>query len=230
MNSVFVLSRTRKPLMPTRPARARRLLRDGKAAVYRLQPFTIILKHRADGDTQPIEAKFDPGSKTTGIAVVGEFPQQGRVVLLGIHLTHRGDRIRKRLSDRRAIRRGRRGRKTRYRQARFNNRRRPAGWLPPSLQSRVDNVRHWLNKLVQRLPITTVAVETVRFDTQALQHPEISGTEYQQGTLVGYEVREYLLEKWNRTCAYCGVQHVPLEMDHITPLSKGGSLCTRQKL
>ena len=223
MNSVFVLSRTQKPLMPTRPARARRLLRDGKAAVYRLQPFTIILKHRADGETQPIEAKFDPGSKTTGIAVVGEFPQQGRVVLLGLHLNHRGAAIRQRLSDRRAIRRGRRGRKTRYRQARFNNRRRPAGWLPPSLQSRVDNVRHWLNKLVQRLPITTVAVETVRFDTQALQHPEISGTEYQQGTLVGYEVREYLLEKWNRTCAYCGVQHVPLEMDHITPLSKGGS-------
>ena len=223
MNSVFVLSSTRKPLMPTRPARARRLLRDGKAAVYRLQPFTIILKDRADGDTQPIEAKFDPGSKTTGIAVVGEFPRQGRVVLLGLHLTHRGDRIRKRLSDRCAIRRGRRGRKTRYREARFNNRRRPAGWLAPSLQSRVDNVRHWLNKLVQRLPITTVAVETVRFDTQALQHPEISGVEYQQGTLAGYEVREYLLEKWNRTCAYCGVQHVPLDIEHIDPRSKGGS-------
>ena len=121
MNTVLVLSSTKKPLMPTRPARARRLLRDGKAAVYRLQPFTIILKDRADGETQPIEAKFDPGSKTTGIAVVGEFPQQGRVVLLGLHLNHRGDRIRKRLSDRRAIRRGRRGRKTRYREARFNS-------------------------------------------------------------------------------------------------------------
>ncbi len=53
----------------------------------RLQPFTIILKDRADGETQP-EVKFDPGSKTTGIAVAGELPQQGRVVLLGLHLNH----------------------------------------------------------------------------------------------------------------------------------------------
>lgn len=209
--------------MPTRPARARRLLRDGKAAVYRMQPFTIILKYRADGDTQPIEVKVDPGSKTTGIAVVGDFPQQGRVVLLGINLNHRGAAIRKRLADRLSLRRGRRGRKTRYRPPRFNNRRRPDGWLPPSLHSRVDNVRHWLNKLAQRIPMTTVAVETVRFDTQALQNPEISGTGYQQGTLAGYEVREYLLEKWNRTCAYCDAQHVPLEIEHIEPRSKGGS-------
>jgi hypothetical protein len=87
----------------------------------------------------------------------------------------------------------------------------------------VDNVRHWLSKLAQRIPITTVAVETVRFDTQALQNPEISGTAYQQGTLAGYEVREYLLEKWQRTCVYCGAQHVPLEIEHIEPRSKGGS-------
>ena len=223
MNSVFVLSNTKKPLMPTRPARARRLLRDKKAAVYRMYPFTIILKDRADGETQPIEAKFDPGSKTTGIALVAEFPQQGRVVLWAANLNHRGDSIRKRLADRRAIRRGRRNRKTRYRQARFDNRCRPDGWLPPSLQSRVDNVKNWLKKIIDRAPIATVAVETVRFDMQKMQNPEISGVEYQQGSLAGYELREYLLEKWHRTCAYCGAQHVPLEIEHIVSRSKGGS-------
>ena len=66
MNSVFVLSNTKKPLMPCRPARARQLLTAGKAAVYRLHPFTIILKDRADGDVQDVEVKVDPGSKTTG--------------------------------------------------------------------------------------------------------------------------------------------------------------------
>lgn len=93
MNSVFVLSSTKKPLMPCRPARARQLLTAGKAAVYRQQPFTIILKERADGDVQPVEIKIDPGSKTTGIVLVGHFEQQGAVVLFGANLTHRGQAI-----------------------------------------------------------------------------------------------------------------------------------------
>ena len=71
MNRVFVLSSTKKPLMPCHPARARALLRKGRAAVYRRAPFTIILNDRADGETQPVEFKADPGSKTTGLALVG---------------------------------------------------------------------------------------------------------------------------------------------------------------
>jgi len=223
MNRVFVLSSTHQPLMPCHPARARQLLTAGRAAVYRTAPFTIILQDRAEGEVQPVAAQFDPGSKTTGIALVGEFPQQGRVVLFGAHLHHRGEAIRKRLADRRARRRGRRQRKTRYREPRFDNRTRPSGWLPPSLQSRVDNVATWFNRLAFRAPVSECHVETARFDTQALQHPEISGVEYQQGELAGYEVREYLLEKWRRRCAYCGNEGVPIEIEHLTPRSRGGS-------
>ena len=113
MNSVFVLSNTFKPLMPTRPARANRLLKTGKAVVYRLQPFTIILKYRSDGITQPIELKVDPGSKTTGIVLVGN-----RTVLWAANLNHRGHVIKAKLSRRRMLRRGRRSRKLRYRPAR----------------------------------------------------------------------------------------------------------------
>ena len=51
----------------------------------------------------------------------------------------------------------------------------------------------------------------------------LSGAEYQQGTLYGYEVREYLLEKWGHRCVYCGTEDVPLEVEHIVPKSKGGS-------
>jgi len=72
-------------------------------------------------------------------------------------------------------------------------------------------------------PITGICQELVRFDTQALQNPEISGIEYQQGELAGYEVREYLLEKWQRTCAYCGTQDVRLEIEHIIARANGGS-------
>lgn len=222
MNRVFVLSSTKKPLMPCTPARARRLLRDGKAAVYRLQPFTIILQFRADGDTQPIEFKTDPGSKTTGIALVALF-QRGRELIWAANLAHRGQAIRAGLDARRALRRGRRARHTRYRPARFQNRTRPAGWLPPSLESRVGNLRTWYGRLLGFAPITSAEVETVRFDVHALTRPGIQGVEYQQGELFGYEVREYLLEKWHRTCAYCGQRDVPLQIEHIRPRSQGGS-------
>lgn len=223
MNSVFVLSNTKKPLMPCRPARARKLLTAGRAAVYRLHPFTIILKDRDDGDVQDVQVKVDPGSKTTGIALVGNFEQQGAVVLFGANLNHRGQAMKNNLESRRSLRRGRRWRKTRYRQARFLNRARKAGWLPPSVESRVVNTESVINKLAARCPITSASVELVKFDTQAMVNPEISGTEYKRGELAGYEVREYLLEKWNRTCAYCGKKDVSLQVEHIHPKALGGS-------
>jgi hypothetical protein len=58
---------------------------------------------------------------------------------------------------------------------------------------------------------------------QLMRNREIEGNEYQQGTLAGYETREYLLEKWGRQCAYCGVKDVPLQIEHIHPRAKGGS-------
>ena len=66
-------------------------------------------------------------------------------------------------------------------------------------------------------------MEFVKFDMQLMENAEISGVEYQQGTLVGYELREYLLEKWGRKCAYCGKEHIPLQIEHIVPRAKGGS-------
>lgn len=211
--------------MPTRPARARRLLRDGKAAVYRLRPFTIILKYRADGNLQPVELKVDPGSKTTGIALVGNFEKQGRTVLWAANLSHRGHAVKKKLDRRRMLRRGRRGRKLRYRPARWLNRvaSKAKGWLPPSLLSRIDNVKVWRDRLMWLAPIASIAVETVRFDTQKMMNPEVSGIKYQRGTLYAYEAWEYLLEKFNRTCVYCGKKNVPLEREHVIPKSRGGS-------
>ena len=80
-----------------------------------------------------------------------------------------------------------------------------------------------MNRLSRLAPVTAISQELVRFDTQKLDNPEISGVEYQQGTLLGYEVREYLLEKWGRECAYCGTTDTPLEIEHVVPRSRGGS-------
>ena len=95
--------------------------------------------------------------------------------------------------------------------------------LPPSLFHRVATTASWVKRLSRWDPVTSLVMELVRFDTQAMQNPEISGVEYQQGTLAGYEVREYLLEKWGRKCAYCEKSGVPLNIDHIQPRSKEGT-------
>ena len=231
--AVFVLDKRKKPLMPCSEKRARILLERGRARVHRIMPFTIRLVDRLQADSvlQPLRLKLDPGSKTTGLALVREAEKvdatTGEVVrtltvLMLLELKHRGQAIRDALTSRSAFRRRRRG-KLRHRPARFDNRTKPEGWLAPSLQHRVDTVLAWVRRLMRLAPVTELSQELVRFDLQKMQNPEISGTEYQQGTLAGYEIREYLLEKWGRKCAYCGAEHAPLEIDHIHPKSKGGS-------
>ncbi|MBD1829667.1 RNA-guided endonuclease IscB [Microcoleus vaginatus GB1-A2] len=219
-NHVFLIDSNKTPLNPVHPAQARKLLDSEKAAVFQCYPFTLILKRVIENpNVYPLTLKIDPGSKFTGIALV---TNQGNVVW-AMELQHRGQQIKDALLHRRAVRRGRRNRNTRYRQARFLNRKRPDGWLAPSLRHRILTIETWVKRLQKFAPLDSIAQELVKFDTQAIQNPEISGIEYQQGTLKGYECREYLLEKWNRQCAYCGVKDVPLEIEHIQPKSQGGS-------
>ena len=234
MSQVFVVDKERRPLAPCTPRRARLLLSECKASVLRRYPFTIILKEsHATATPRPLRLKIYPASKTTGLAVINESTAE---VVWAAELKHRSQLIKKALESRRSLRNGRRSRKTRYRPARWLNRVRnnpvftntegaviTGKWLPPSLQHRVEVVMTWVERLQRYLPITALSQEIMRFDTQKLQNPEISGVEYQQGTLHGYEVREYLLEKWSRKCAYCGARDTRLEINHIVARSRGGS-------
>lgn len=219
---VFVLDKNLIPLDPTHPARARELLNKGRAKIYRRYPFTIVLQDRVaeNSVTHSHRVKIDPGSKTTGIAVIQE--ETGRVTN-ALEVSHRGQQIKDALESRRALRRGRRNRKTRYRKPRFLNRTRNVGWLPPSLESRIANIETWVKRIRKLCPVTAISQELVLFDLQQMQNPEISGVEYQRGELFGFEVKEYLLQKWGRKCAYCGIENVPLEIEHILAKSKGGS-------
>jgi 5-methylcytosine-specific restriction endonuclease McrA len=197
------------------------LLSTGKAAVFKRYPFTIVLKGEIEASERvALRVKIDPGSKTTGLAVVNDATGE---VVFAADLVHRGEQIKQALDGRRAARRSRRRRQTRYRKPRYHNRKRRAGWLPPSLESRISNVRTWVQRLMRLCPIEAISMELVRFDLQQMEHPEIQGVEYQQGTLFGYEVREYLLEKWRRSCAYCGKQNVPLQIEHIVARANGGT-------
>jgi hypothetical protein len=93
----------------------------------------------------------------------------------------------------------------------------------PSSLSILNNLINWSKRLQRYIPIHSIAFEWVKFDTQKMVNPEISGVEYQQGELEGYETREYLLEKYHRTCVYCGADNKNLQIEHVVPRSKGGS-------
>ena len=221
----FVLGRGKRPLMPAHPARVRQLLRDRKATVSRRFPFIIRLKIRKDGETQPLTVKLDPGAKTTGIALVRlvQYNTGIQSVLFLAELTHRGTQIRDSLTQRSSFRRRRRSANLRYRAPRFLNRGIPKGWLPPSLRHRLQTTMSWVTRLCRWAPITGLSQELVRFDMQRIENPEISGVEYQRGTLADYEVWEYLLERDGRRCAYCNAENIPLEREHIVPRCVGGS-------
>ncbi|WP_082080039.1 RNA-guided endonuclease IscB [Cupriavidus basilensis] len=232
--SVFVLDKHGKPLMPCTEKRARLLLERRRARVHRVVPAVIRLVDRTvdDCEFQPLRIKLDPGSKMTGGALVrdtelacsvsGEI-RRGAAVLNLFELVHRGGQISEGLTARRSMRRRRRGANLRYRAPRLLNRTRPAGWLAPSLQHRVDTTMAWVQRIRRWAPVNGVSSELVRFDMQAMENPEISGVEYQQGTLAGYEVREYLLEKWGRTCIYCDATDRPLQIEHLTATANGGT-------
>jgi len=221
MSNVFVLDTMHKPLDPVHPGLARRLLSTGQAAVFRRYPFTILLKKRVEEPaTHLLRLKLDPGSKTTGIAIVND--ASGEVVWAA-EVTHRGQAIKKALDNRRGVRRSRRQRTTRYRKPRFNNRRCKQGWLPPSLESRLSNILTWVNRLSRYCPLAAISQELVKFDMALMQNAEIRSIEYQQGELKGYELREYMLEKWGRECAYCNARNVPLQIEHIQCRHYGGS-------
>jgi len=219
-NFVFLIDANKTPMNPIHPSHARKLLLCNKAAVFRQYPFTLIMNRVVENIvTYPITLKIDPGSKTTGIALVNNRYE----VIWGMELVHRGSSIKDSLETRKAVRRSRRTRHTRYRQARILNRKRLKGWLAPSLKHRVLTTNTWVKRLCKYVPVAAIVQELVRFDLQQLESPEISGIEYQQGELQGYEVREYLLNKWDRQCAYCDACNVSLQVEHIVPKAKGGT-------
>ena len=217
VSAVYVLNMRGQPLMPTTPGKAARLLKGGKAKVVKRTPFTIQLKYATGETKQEITLGVDSGYETIGLSAI-----TNKKELYSAEVKLRTDIVKLNL-ERRQHRSARRGRKTWYRQPRFDNRKKSIGWLAPSIKHKLDSHIKLINIINGLLPVSYNIVEVASFDSQKLQNPEISGVEYQQGELQGYEVREYLLEKFGRNCIYCRKSNVPLQVEHIIPLSRGGS-------
>lgn len=172
---VYVLNKNGQPLMPCSPRKARLLLKSEKAMVVQRTPFTIRLRYGSSGYKQVVSLGVDAGTKHIGVSAA-----TAKRVLYEAEVLLRTD-IQDLLATRREFRRARRNRKTRYRKARFLNRRRKERWLAPSIQNKVDTHLKVIGQVAKLLPITSITVEVAQFDTQLLKNPNISGAEYQEG-------------------------------------------------
>ena len=215
-----VLDQNGKPLMPTtRLGKVYRLLKTQKAHIVSYEPFTIQLDYEPDTHIiQPMTLGVDSGAIHSGYSVANEQREFYSSEVIA------RDNISYRISDRRMYRQNRRYRKTRYRKPRFNNRKnKKKGWLPLSLEQKVAVQLNEIDHLHRYFPIETIIVEVAEFDIQKIKNPEISGKDYQQGTLQGYNIRNYLLEKHGRKCFYCDKEVSNFEVEHMLPKAKGGS-------
>lgn len=217
---VYVLNKDGNPLMPTeRCGKVRLMLKSGEAKIVNRIPFTIQLTYDTSNIVQEVTLGVDSGSKHIGLSATTKQKElySGEVEL-------RTDIVDK-LSTRRELRRSRRNRKTRYRKCRFLNRRRPEGWLAPSVQHKVDCHMTIIAKLYKLLPIKSIIAEVASFDIQKIKNPEISGAEYQQGDQLGFwNVREYVMHRDGHQCQCCKGKSKDkiLNVHHIESRKTGG--------
>ena len=216
---VYVLNCHGQPLMPCQPRKARLLLKEGRAKVARMVPFTIQLLYGSSGYIQQVSLGVDAGTHHIGVSATTE-----KSVLFEAEVRPRTD-IQELLAARKQFRRARRNRKTRYRQARFLNRKKPKGWLAPSVQHKVDAHLKAIRLVHKLLPISRTTIEVAQFDLQKIKNPDINGVEYQQGPQLGFwNVREYVLFRDTHTCQWCKgkSKDCVLNIHHIESRKTGG--------
>ncbi len=218
---VYVLNIDGKPLMPTNNAKARKLLKQKKAKVKTVKPFTIQLIYKTKNYTQPITLGIDSGFLNIGFSAITKKKELicGEVKLL--------QGISNRLTEKATYRKIRRQR-LRYRKPRFDNRKVEKGWLSPSIQHKLDSHIRFIDRLKRILRITKVILEVANFDIQKIKNPNIQGKEYQQGEQHGFwNVREYILHRDNHKCQNPNCKNKDknpiLEVHHIVFQSNGGT-------
>lgn len=215
--TVYVIDSEGKPLLPTCPARARILLKNGKAEMYSVVPFTIRLKRAVEKPVGKFKVGIDDGVKTIGIAVSNP---RGQIVFAA-NVKPRQDVSRK-VTQRASYRRTRRSRNLRHRPARFLNRGKK-GWIPPSIKYTKDVILRVLADIKKRLNITAAIIEQGQFDTSSLAAGyQLTGEEYQKSEYEGNTFRQKVLWRDKYHCQKCGdIEH--LHAHHIIFRSRGGT-------
>lgn len=200
---VYVINYDGKPLMPCKPVIARLLLKQGKAKCIKRMPFTIKLLYQTTDHTQELTLGVDTGSSEIGSAVVNE----NNDVMYLSEIEIRND-IADKMKQRSKYRRNRRNRKTRYRKARWLNRKNSIKQdrFSPTMVSKINSHIKEINFVESILPITKIIIETATFDTHALKNPAVLYNKwlYQKGVNYGFaNTKAYVLDRDNYTCQYC---------------------------
>ena len=204
--------------MPCSQRKARLLLKEGKAKIIGYKPFTIQLLQATGETTQEVHLGVDTGAKYIGIAATS-----GNKVLVKGEIELRDD-VHENMVNRSRARKLRRNRKTRYRKAKFLNRKRQDGWLPPTVQSKLDATFMWIDKLSKLLPCPILHIEVGKFDIHRMIKPDITNEDYQNGQCAGYyDVRYFVFARDNYTCQVCKKKDKILNTHHIIYRSKGGT-------
>ena len=206
--------------MPCKPAIARLLLKGGKAKCIRRTPFTIKLLVDTTEYKQEVVAGMDTGSKTIGCAATAN----GKVVYQS-EVQIRQD-VSKKMEQRKMYRRSRRGRKTRYRKPRWQNRAsmRKEGRLAPSIKSKVDSHLREKKFVESILPVSHWKVETASFDVHKISNPDVKRWDYQKGNQKGfYNVKAYVLHRDGYQCQKCKTRKGKLHVHHVVFRSNGGT-------
>ena len=256
---VFVIGLNENPLMPMKPQKARKLLNTGKAVVFKKRPFTIQLLYKTGSTVQPITIGVDTGSQHIGIAVVAN----NKVLYKTDITLRDTMEKRTLLETRKTYRRSRRYRKVRYRKPKYKfrtkrtyseelvkrkstkhlthwvkkenhiNTNRHEGWLPPSIESKLQQHYNWINRFMNLLPNAKLLIELARFDVERMKDPTIHNELYQRGPQYDYEnTKAFVFDRDGYKCKLCGAKGghkhkdgtvVKLVVHHILMRSKGAT-------
>ena len=235
-----------------RHGHVQKLLKQGKARIAEHVPFVIQLKYNTPEITQPLYGGTDPGRTNIGNAVVdmnGVAVYRDKVETRNLEIPKL---MQKRAGFRRASRRGERLARKRLAkklgtnreflegrmlpgyekpvmlkdiintEARFNNRKRPAGWITPTVRQLVQTHISMIDRICRILPVTHWTLETNKFAFMLMEDGTVRGVDYQNGRLRGFaSVNDYVGNLQHGKCACCG-NHIE-HYHHIVPKSRGGS-------
>ena len=219
---IYVLNANGEPLMPThRLGMVRHWLNGHEAHWCGNRRDTIQFDRPVENNTQLCIEGVDLGNHL-GLSVV--CPTTNREIYSSVsHRDYQGEV--KRNTKRREQRRSRRNR-LRHRKARFNNRRKPDGWLAPSIQHYLDFTVREIKRIQQFLPISKVILETTVFDIAKLTNFGIRPQDYTKGRLYGYHsLKQYLYDQQNGIDPLDGQHYKLSEMvvHHLNYRSQGGT-------
>lgn len=207
--NVYVIWINGEKLMPCTPCKAKKLLKDKKAKVIKMYPFTIQLNFESENKVQDITLWIDTWYSNIWFSCITEAKElaSGTLIL--------DSKTSERLVERAMYRRNRRN-KLWYRKPRWANRTRKEGWLPPSVQRKYDTHLKIISLMYSLMPITKIIIEVGNFDIQKIDNKDITGIDYQQGDMYGYQnMRSYLMAREKGKCQLCGKEFIKWNPSHI---------------